>query len=142
MDVRSTPRVLGTANFQKIYILNFTGNRNFVRYLVLSSREASMKVLDVEKGGRRIFPSRTPPTNPREEILDLLFDLTDRIASHANVSGNNMVEKYNYFSRHSADRRGCTYAKKCSSLFFRHDWEEVKGLLTKLMRVIGEMNDE
>lgn len=87
--------------------------------------------------------SRPAATLPIHSVLDRLFDLFDRVRNHAGEHrDNNIVEKYDYFIRHSSRGRSCSYSLKCKALFELSDYEDIKDLTAKLVEVIREMPGE
>ena len=86
--------------------------------------------------------NRPPPTEPIHLILDSLSDLIERASTHDNKNKkNSMVEKYDYFIRHSDRGRACTYALKCKQLFVMSDLDDIKKEVEKLVSAI-RLTDE
>lgn len=84
---------------------------------------------------------RAPSSDPSQQILDILYDLSYRLRHH-DGDGIDLLERYDYFIRNSERGRACTYALKCKHLFYLSDYDKVKELLIKLIEVIRSLPGE
>lgn len=83
---------------------------------------------------------RAPAGHPIHSVMDSLFDLWVRMKDHdGSQKNNNMLEKYDYFVRHSNRGRSCTYAHKCKALFLMSDYQDVKKQLLEVIEHIREV---
>jgi len=84
---------------------------------------------------------RPETTDPFSLLLDKLNDLIYR-STHHKGNGTNLLEKYDYFIRHSNKGRICTYSHKCKQLFYMSDFQEVKQELSELINIIRTIPGE
>lgn len=81
-----------------------------------------------------------------EDCIGLLMDqLTDSIhrLTHYQGNGINLLERYDYFVRHSSKGRSCTYSHKCRQLFISELGivkEEVLKVIEMIREIPGEEN--
>jgi hypothetical protein len=77
---------------------------------------------------------------PANQLMDLLFDLYQRLSSSGGKKGAmNVIESYNHFSNSSSAGRKCTYALKSQGLFFQKDYEYIKDKISEIATIISKL---